>query len=56
MLRREEEQGEDTKGHDDNEEIIDDADIVEEDDLEDKDQIGAAIVDEEKQIIHSAVN
>lgn len=41
---------------DDNDEMIDQADMAEEDDLEDKDHIGVAAVDEQKQIIHSAVN
>lgn len=36
--------------------MIDEADMIEEDDMEEKEQIGAAVIDEEKQIIHSAVN
>ena len=36
--------------------MIDEADMAEEDDFEDKDHIGVAAADEEKQIIHSAVN
>lgn len=30
--------------------------MAEEDDMDDREQIGAAVMDEEKQIIHSAVN
>lgn len=36
--------------------MIDEAEMVEEDEMEEKEQIGAAIVDEDKQIIHSAVS
>lgn len=36
--------------------MIDEADMAEEDDIDDKEHIGVAAVDEEKQIIHSAVN
>jgi hypothetical protein len=36
--------------------MIDEADMADEDDLDDKENIGVAAVDEEKQIIHSAVN
>jgi hypothetical protein len=36
--------------------MIDEADMAEEDDLDDKEHIGVAAQDEDKQIIHSAVN
>ncbi len=36
--------------------MIDEADMAEEDELDDKEHIGVAAVDEDKQIIHSAVN
>lgn len=36
--------------------MIDEAEMADEDDLDDKENIGVAAVDEEKQIIHSAVN
>jgi uncharacterized protein YlxP (DUF503 family) len=36
--------------------MIDEADMADEDDLDDKEHIGVAAVDEDKQIIHSAVN
>jgi hypothetical protein len=52
---QEEPDEEGAKGED-NEELIDEAEMAEEDDLDDKEHIGVAAVDEEKQIIHSAVN
>ncbi len=36
--------------------MIDDVDVAEDDDLDDKEQVGAAVLDEEKQIIHSNVS
>ena len=36
--------------------MIDEAEMADEDDLDDKENIGVAAVYEEKQIIHSAVN
>lgn len=36
--------------------MIDEADMADEDDIDDKDHIGVAAVDEDKQIIVSAVN
>jgi hypothetical protein len=36
--------------------MIDEAEMFSDDEMEEKEQVGAAILDEEKQIIHSAVN
>lgn len=36
--------------------MIDEAEMADEDELEDREHIGVAAADEEKQIIHSAVN
>ena len=36
--------------------MIDEADMAEEDDFDERENIGVAAADEEKQIIHSAVN
>lgn len=36
--------------------MIDEAEMIEEDDMDDREQIGAAVIDEDKQIIHSAVS
>ena len=56
-IKEVEEQGEEEeKAPEDNDEMIDEADMIEEDEFEEKEQIGAAIIDEEKQIIHSAVS
>lgn len=36
--------------------MIDEAEVFEEDDMDDKEQIGAAVIDEDKQIIHATVS
>lgn len=36
--------------------MIDDVEVAEDDDLDDKEQVGAAFIDEDKQIIHSNVS
>ena len=36
--------------------MIDEADMAEEEDFDDKQNVGVAALDEDKQIIHSAVN
>lgn len=36
--------------------MIDEAEMIEEDEMDDREQIGAAALDEEKQIIHSNIN
>lgn len=36
--------------------MIDDVEVAEDDDLDDKEQVGAAVIDEDKQIIHSNVS
>lgn len=36
--------------------MIDDVQVGEDDDLDDKQQLGAAVIDEDKQIIHSNVS
>ena len=36
--------------------MIDEADNFDEDDMDDKEQLGAAVIDEDKQIIHATVS
>lgn len=57
MISREEAEAEEQRqpGEGDDE-MIDEAEMAEEDDFDDKEHIGVAAMDEDKQIIHSAVN
>ncbi len=57
MRFREEAQPDEEKNKgEDNDEMIDEAEMAEEEDIDDKQNVGVAAVDEDKQIIHSAVN
>lgn len=57
MRFREEAQPDEEKNKgEDNDEMIDEAEMAEEEDIDDKENVGVAAVDEDKQIIHSAVN
>ena len=52
----EEQKEDEEKPADDNDEMIDEADNFDDDDMDDKEQAGAAILNEDKQIIHATVS
>ena len=54
--REEEEAEEEGKGGDDPDDMIDEAEMGSEEEMEEREQVGVAVMDEDKQIIHSAVN
>lgn len=52
----EEQKEDEDKPAEDNDEMIDEAENFEDDDMDDKEQVGAAAQDEDKQIIHATVS